>query len=88
MKGNFVSAVITVLLLAGCAAESVETKTNSEQEQQLVQAKLTGLLDEKKTGPSFSVTDANEISLSTDLYDYGETAFREKCLQPLDKREF
>jgi hypothetical protein len=64
MKGNFVSAVITVLLLAGCAAESVETKTNSEQGQQLVQAKLTGVLDEKKTGPSFKVTDANEISLS------------------------
>jgi len=63
MKGTFVSAVITVLLLAGCAAESVDPKATNVQEQQLVQAKLTGLLD-KKSSPSFNITDAKKISLS------------------------
>ncbi|MGO4698034.1 hypothetical protein AB4Z50_27500 [Paenibacillus sp. 2TAB26] len=63
VKGTFVSAVITVLLLAGCAAESVDPKATNVQEQQLVQAKLTGLLD-KKISPSFNITDAKEISIS------------------------
>ncbi|MGG1637736.1 hypothetical protein [Paenibacillus sp. NRS-1760] len=63
VKGTFVSAVITMLLLAGCAAESVGPKATNVQEQQRVQAKLTGLLD-KKTSPSFNITDAKEISIS------------------------
>ncbi|MGO4184813.1 hypothetical protein AB4Z17_26950 [Paenibacillus sp. TAF43_2] len=63
VKGTFVSAVITVLLLAGCAAENVDPKATNVQEQQLVQAKQTGLLD-KKISPSINITDAKEISIS------------------------